>query len=162
MNATIETMEARRMMSVSPLQVSHAATAPSAPQANQILPYMEQDNLYKQTAVSSGTVPQGIIAILIGLRTAPTSQGSNVAVSATTPPANTTRSVAVGDVNGDGRPDVVTAPQASPKALTMTEVLIATVARNNTYAGVFAGATGARPSMISNVTDGTSNTIMWA
>jgi hypothetical protein len=145
MNTTLETLEGRRLMSASPTQAAGEAAALSKAGSAQILPYLEQGNLYKQ-AQTAGTVPQGIIAILIGLRT--------------TPRAPLGGNVAAGDVNNDGV--AASSAASSTKAITMTEVLIAARASNNAYAGVFAGATGAGPVMIGNVSDGTSNTSMWA
>lgn len=152
MNATIETMESRRLMSVSPLQGSVVPSGVAPPA--QGLPYLEQGNVYKQAVKTTAPGPQGIIGVLIALQSSPAPTTAAGSTARANGPAVT------GDWNGDGR-DALSAA-GSPSGYKMTDAMVSSVVGGKSaQQQVFAGAAGAQPIMISGVTDGTSNTLMF-
>jgi hypothetical protein len=158
MNAMIETMESRQMMSVTPMQVTSDVQGLWPRRSAQILPYIEQGNVYKQAAGRTQT--NGIIGVLVALVSAPASAGQrSVQPAAGRPATGTGTATAVtGDWNGDGRDLLGVAARSAGYKL--TEVMISSVVSKTAKPGVFAGAASARMIMIQPAVDGTSNTLM--
>jgi hypothetical protein len=152
MNAMIDTLEARRMMSASVTHGTPEVTRFSPPAAH-ALPYVEQANVHNRTTTAGQ--PKGIIGVLIALVRTPTPKtaAAGARSAATSSPAVT------GDWNGDGR-DALGATRTSA-GYKMTDVMISSVVGKTTQRQVFAGAAGTQAIMIRPVVDGTSNTLMF-